>query len=187
MSLTYSKNARIEQYNILIGDHKALKEKHLKLMQNTEELVNKVRDAEKGQQIAENDLGKTQAALKAANFTISADTDELRERMKKEYQRVLDKGEQKERELLDVVKNNAKLFEQLNKKYNSAVADYMEVLLKFRKSETETTTMENKIQKLIGKVVSAKNRITSLNSNTPYRPGAVERTLADVMEDLRNV
>jgi len=51
----------------------------------------------------------------------------------------------------------------------------------------QISTLENKMSKMVGKVASAKNRITSLNSSTPYRPGAVERTLSDVMEDLRNV
>jgi chromosome segregation ATPase len=49
------------------------------------------------------------------------------------------------------------------------------------------TTLENKYNKLVGKVVSAKNKITALNQSTPYRPGAVERTLKDVLEDIGNV
>ena len=51
----------------------------------------------------------------------------------------------------------------------------------------QVTALENKYGNLVGKVVSAKNRITSLNASTPYRPGAVERTLGDVLEDLKNV
>jgi hypothetical protein len=49
------------------------------------------------------------------------------------------------------------------------------------------TTLENKYNQLIGKVVAAKNKIIALNMSTPYRPGSVERTLRDVLEDIGNV
>ena len=156
-------------------------------MENTENLVDKVRNSERAQLHAENRLGKSEAALKSANFTISAETDELRNRMEKEHNHRKKLFEAQIKDLYHTIKENTRLFEQLNKKYNDATGDYVEILQKFRSKETETTTIENKLQKLIGKVIAAKNKITSLNANTPYRPGAVERTLADVLEDLRNV
>lgn len=51
----------------------------------------------------------------------------------------------------------------------------------------ELATLRNKNNKIVGKVNAARRKIEALNASTPYRPGAVERALADVMEDLRNV
>ena len=51
----------------------------------------------------------------------------------------------------------------------------------------ELATLRNKNNKIVGKVNAARRKIEALNESTPYRPGAVERALAEVMEDLRNV
>ncbi len=225
MSLTYANNARMAEYNTLKGDHIALVEKHKKLSINTQGLVDKVKAAEQAKKIAENRTTKAQAALKAAEFTISADTDELRDRMVKEHESFMTMHQDKTQELYATIKNNTKLFEILQVKYDNTKADWaiannlskklqqelqeanvqageFEAKLqsetaKREKLEKEAkriipeslqiTTLENKYNKLYNKLVSAKNKITSLNASTPYRPGAVERTLAGVMEDLKNV
>lgn len=49
------------------------------------------------------------------------------------------------------------------------------------------TTLQNKLNSLTIKVISARNRIRTLNANTPYRPGAVESTLKEVLKGLDNV
>jgi len=213
------------EYNTLKGDHIALVEKHKKLSINTQGLVDKVKAAEQAKKIAENRTTKAQAALKAAEFTISADTDELRDRMVKEHESFMTMHQDKTQELYATIKNNTKLFEILQVKYDNTKADWaiannlskklqqelqeanvqageFEAKLqsetaKREKLEKEAkriipeslqiTTLENKYNKLYNKLVSAKNKITSLNASTPYRPGAVERTLAGVMEDLKNV
>ena len=73
------------------------------------------------------------------------------------------------------------------KKYDKLAASVTALSERVSDAEKKEKIAENKMSKMIGKIISAKNRITSLNASTPYRPGAVERTLVDVLEDLKNV
>lgn len=316
MSLTYASNARMEQYNILRGDHEALIEKHRKLSLNTQNLVDKVKLAEQGQKIAENRMAKVESLLKAAEFTISADTDELRDRLEKATDKKQADMDTKNNDLMNVIKNNTMLFGRLQKKYDRTTGDWvtaknlsvkLQKELQNEKTQTkelsaklqaeikkiradvkasakrsnkdkkhkgatgklkdeildykskvvrdsriieqlkselnvtkkdmkgitakyasnkkdyvdykwkvedlegklmimsekatrlekeaerivpeniQVTVLENKYNSVVGKVVTARNKITSLNASTPYRPGQVERTLADLLDGLKNV
>ncbi len=54
-------------------------------------------------------------------------------------------------------------------------------------AEHETSVLRNRYNTLVGKVRRARSQIGTLNSSTPYRPGAIERTFQDILEGLDNV
>ncbi len=54
-------------------------------------------------------------------------------------------------------------------------------------AEQEASRLRNRYNTLVGKVRRARSQIGTLNSSTPYRPGAIERTFQDILEGLDNV
>lgn len=221
MTVTYYKISQDQ----LRKEYEALQKRHKKLESLHQGLGERVSVAEKQAKIDENTATKAEAALKAANFTISAETDELRTRMRKEHTQRLEQYDDQVRGLYATIKNNTKLFERLQKKYDDMTADWAVAHNKSKKLQVELTeqkiliwetgaklrketgkrkklekeakrvipeniqitTLENKYNKLYNKVVEAKKKITTLNANTPYRPGRVERVLADVIKEMENV
>lgn len=78
-------------------------------------------------------------------------------------------------------------YELFVKKYNKLASTITALSERVSDAEKKVKVADNRMSKMVGKITSAKNRIASLNASTPYRPGAVERTLMDVLEDLKNV
>ena len=190
MTVTYYKISQ----DVLREDYILLEKKLHKLEQLHKGLGERVSIAEKGAKNDENKLTKAEAELAVEKAKVLRGEIRVREVLNNEFKNKTVKLE-KENAILrkenitlqntldqnnEILKRG--LFEQKFGKKN-----VMEMIENAESSKTEVIIIKNRLIKIVGRVNQARNRIVSLNANTPYRPGAVERTLVDVLEDLRNV
>ena len=169
------------------NENELIKKKYDKLVVNTIGLSNRVNNAEKRAKTAENKVTAVEEKLRVSQQELDSDVTEYKNRLQKEYENKSSGLQKENKKMRDAVDDSMKIADQLRTMLSNITHDLNEMTKNVKSTENELTTLNNKSNTIVGKVASARNRIRSLNASTPYRPGAVERTLMDVLEDLKNV
>ena len=185
--LTYYKNQRAAENAEMVHEFALFRKKYDKLVASITSTSKRASDAEKANKVLENLTIKLEERLRIANKQLQEDVTELQRRLVVDFENK-SRGLEKTNEKLEgTIRDSDKVIKTLYTTIKNKTDDLVAMTRKVDSIEQERTTLENKANKIIGKIASAKNRIVSLNASTPYRPGAIERTLMDVLEDLKNV